>query len=61
MAGHAGEKGVEAAGQRRPRDGIVGERVSEVALPAGFSEIERRDYGETKVVFGRFGEASGAP
>jgi 16S rRNA (guanine966-N2)-methyltransferase len=26
----------------------------EVALPDGFEEIERRDYGETKVVFGRF-------
>src|SRR5215203_3938973 len=26
----------------------------EVALPEGFDEIERRDYGETKVVFGRF-------
>jgi 16S rRNA (guanine966-N2)-methyltransferase len=26
----------------------------EVALPRGFSEIERRDYGETKVVFGRY-------
>jgi 16S rRNA (guanine966-N2)-methyltransferase len=27
----------------------------EVALPEGFSEIDRRDYGETRVVFGRFG------
>jgi 16S rRNA (guanine966-N2)-methyltransferase len=27
----------------------------EAALPAGFSELERRDYGETKVVFGRYG------
>ena len=26
----------------------------EVALPAGFTELERRDYGETKVVFGRY-------
>lgn len=26
----------------------------EVSLPEGFTEIERRDYGETKVVFGRF-------
>jgi 16S rRNA (guanine966-N2)-methyltransferase len=26
----------------------------EVFLPEGFDEIERRDYGETKVVFGRF-------
>jgi 16S rRNA (guanine966-N2)-methyltransferase len=26
----------------------------EVSLPDGFTEIERRDYGETKVVFGRF-------
>ena len=26
----------------------------EVKLPDGFEEIERRDYGETKVVFGRF-------
>jgi 16S rRNA (guanine966-N2)-methyltransferase len=34
----------------------------EVALPEGFSEIERRDYGETRVVFGRFGDdaASGS-
>jgi 16S rRNA (guanine966-N2)-methyltransferase len=28
-----------------------------VALPKGFSEIERRDYGETRVVFGSFGIA----
>jgi 16S rRNA (guanine966-N2)-methyltransferase len=27
---------------------------AEIALPEGFEEIERRDYGETKVVFGRF-------
>jgi 16S rRNA (guanine966-N2)-methyltransferase len=27
-----------------------------VTLPARFSEIERRDYGETKVVFGRYGD-----
>jgi 16S rRNA (guanine966-N2)-methyltransferase len=27
----------------------------EVTLPEGFSEIERRDYGETRVVFGRYG------
>jgi 16S rRNA (guanine966-N2)-methyltransferase len=27
----------------------------EVMLPRGFAEIERRDYGETKVVFGRSG------
>jgi 16S rRNA (guanine966-N2)-methyltransferase len=26
----------------------------EVTLPEGFEEIERRDYGETKVVFGRY-------
>ena len=26
----------------------------EVSLPAGFAEIERRDYGETRVVFGRY-------
>jgi len=26
----------------------------EVTLPEGFETIERRDYGETKVVFGRF-------
>ncbi|MCB8820424.1 16S rRNA (guanine(966)-N(2))-methyltransferase RsmD [Microvirga rosea] len=26
----------------------------EVMLPEGFEEIERRDYGETKVVFGRY-------
>jgi 16S rRNA (guanine966-N2)-methyltransferase len=30
----------------------------EVALPAGFTELERRDYAETKVVFGRY-DASG--
>jgi 16S rRNA (guanine966-N2)-methyltransferase len=29
----------------------------EVALPQGFEEIERRDYGETKVVLGRVREA----
>jgi 16S rRNA (guanine966-N2)-methyltransferase len=28
----------------------------EVALPEGFEEIERRDYGETKVVFWRYGD-----
>jgi len=27
---------------------------AEVALPEGFAEVERRDYGETKVVFGRY-------
>jgi 16S rRNA (guanine966-N2)-methyltransferase len=32
----------------------------EVALPQGFSEIERRDYGETRVVFARFGDMEGA-
>src|SRR5690349_15515534 len=26
----------------------------EVILPEGFTELERRDYGETRVVFGRF-------
>ena len=26
----------------------------EVVLPAGFVELERRDYGETRVVFGRY-------
>jgi len=26
----------------------------EVSLPERFEEIERRDYGETKVVFGQF-------
>jgi 16S rRNA (guanine966-N2)-methyltransferase len=26
----------------------------EITLPERFEEIERRDYGETKVVFGRF-------
>jgi 16S rRNA (guanine966-N2)-methyltransferase len=26
----------------------------EIALPEGFAEIERRDYGETKLVFGRY-------
>jgi 16S rRNA (guanine966-N2)-methyltransferase len=26
----------------------------EVTLPDGFEETERRDYGETRVVFGRF-------
>ena len=26
----------------------------EVALPEGFTELERRDYGETRVVFGRY-------
>jgi 16S rRNA (guanine966-N2)-methyltransferase len=30
----------------------------EVALPEGFAEVERRDYGETKVVFGRYGAAA---
>jgi 16S rRNA (guanine966-N2)-methyltransferase len=25
-----------------------------VTLPEGFEEIERRDYGDTKVVFGRY-------
>jgi 16S rRNA (guanine966-N2)-methyltransferase len=29
---------------------------AEVTLPGGFAEIERRDYGETKVVFGRYGQ-----
>src|SRR3954451_1207274 len=28
-----------------------------ITLPAGFAELERRDYGETKVVFGRFAAA----
>src|SRR5215204_2496384 len=28
----------------------------DVVLPAGFTEIERRDYGETKVVFGNYEE-----
>ena len=28
---------------------------AEVALPEGFAEIERRDYGETTVMFGRYG------
>ena len=28
----------------------------DVTLPAGFEEIERRDYGETRVVFGRFAD-----
>ncbi|HEX8663121.1 MAG TPA: 16S rRNA (guanine(966)-N(2))-methyltransferase RsmD [Beijerinckiaceae bacterium] len=27
---------------------------AEVTLPVGFAEIEQRDYGETKVVFGRY-------
>jgi 16S rRNA (guanine966-N2)-methyltransferase len=27
---------------------------AEVTLPEGFAELERRDYGETKVVFGRY-------
>ena len=27
---------------------------AEVALPDGFAELERRDFGETKVVFGRY-------
>jgi 16S rRNA (guanine966-N2)-methyltransferase len=27
-----------------------------VTLPEGFAEIERRDYGETKVVLGRYDE-----
>jgi 16S rRNA (guanine966-N2)-methyltransferase len=27
---------------------------AEIALPEGFAEVERRDYGETKVVFGRY-------
>src|SRR3954465_3788968 len=26
---------------------------AEIALPAGFAELERRDYGQTKLVFGR--------
>src|SRR5215207_3501810 len=26
----------------------------EVALPEGFTQLERRDYGETKIVFGRY-------
>lgn len=30
----------------------------EVALPEGFGELERRDYGETKVVFGRYGASA---
>jgi 16S rRNA (guanine966-N2)-methyltransferase len=29
-----------------------------IDLPAGFSELERRDYGETKVLFGRFAGAT---
>ena len=28
---------------------------AEVSLPEGFTEIERRDYGETKLVFARYG------
>jgi len=28
---------------------------AEIALPEGFTEVDRRDYGETRVVFGRFG------
>ena len=32
----------------------------EVALPEGFFEIERRDYGETRVGFGRFGDGDPA-
>ncbi|HYF53222.1 MAG TPA: 16S rRNA (guanine(966)-N(2))-methyltransferase RsmD [Salinarimonas sp.] len=28
---------------------------AEVALPDGFEELERRDYGETRVIFGRHG------
>ena len=31
-----------------------------VALPEGFTELERRDYGETKVVFARYGAAAGS-
>ena len=27
---------------------------AELTLPEGFEEIERRDYGDTKVVFGRY-------
>jgi 16S rRNA (guanine966-N2)-methyltransferase len=27
---------------------------AEITLPAGFTEIDRRDYGETKLVFGRY-------
>src|SRR5687768_2003467 len=30
-------------------------QTTKLALPAGFAEIERRDYGETQVVFGLFG------
>jgi len=30
---------------------------SDVALPIGFEQIERRDYGETKVLFGRYTSA----
>jgi 16S rRNA (guanine966-N2)-methyltransferase len=34
----------------------------EVSLPAGFEDLDRRDYGETGVVFGRFtGPAANAP
>jgi 16S rRNA (guanine966-N2)-methyltransferase len=39
---------------------VVVEEAQGVAvdLPAGFSELERRDYGETKVLFGRFAGAT---
>jgi 16S rRNA (guanine966-N2)-methyltransferase len=38
---------------------VVAEEAQDVALglPAGFEEVERRDYGESKLVFGRFSGA----
>ena len=32
---------------------------TDVTLPTGFSEIERRDYGETTLLFARFQAGSG--